>query len=116
MCYNTKKTGISPQKSDRRIDMNPKLKNDEAITELFKAIATLENEEECAYFFEDLCSVAELKAMAQRLQVAKLLKLDLPYNKIVDMTGASTATISRVKRSFDYGEDGYMIAIKRLNK
>lgn len=71
---------------------------DDAIDDLFKGILLLENVEECYRFFDDLCTVSELKALAQRFQVAKMLKSGNTYNDIVEKTGASTATISRVKR------------------
>ncbi len=94
--------------------MNNKIK-DENIDFLFRAILSLESMEECYNFFEDLCTVPELKAMAQRIQVAKLLKSHTVYSEIVNQTGASTATISRVNRSLNYGCDGYTAAFERLN-
>lgn len=81
---------------------------------LFRAVLTLENEQECAAFFEDLCTVQELKAMAQRFQVAAMLEEKQVYNRIVEKTGASTATISRVNRALNYGTDGYRTVLKRL--
>ena len=83
---------------------------------LFKAILTLETLDECYAFFEDLCTVPELKALSQRIQVAKMLKDHKVYSDIVAETGASTATISRVNRSLNYGSDGYKIAFERLEK
>lgn len=74
---------------------------------LFQAILSLENVEECRRFFEDLCTINEINAMAQRLEVAALLKEGETFNKIVDETGASTATISRVNRCLKYGSGGY---------
>ena len=93
--------------------MNSKLKND-STDYLFKAILSLENEEDCYRFFEDLCTSAELKAMSQRLVVAKMLTEKKVYTEIVKETGASTATISRVNRCINYGSDGYNLVIDRM--
>ncbi len=82
---------------------------------LFEAILKLQTMEECYNFFEDLCTVPELKAMSQRIQVARMLSEKMVYSDIVSSTGASTATISRVKRSLDYGCDGYKVVFDRLN-
>ena len=95
------------------IKMNPKLK-DEYVDFLFKAILSLETEEECYRFFEDLCTVPELKAMSQRIVVAKMLTDKKVYSDIVAKTGASTATISRVNRSLIYGCDGYEMVFDRI--
>lgn len=81
---------------------------------MYEAILTLETPEECMRFFDDLCSVTELRAMEQRYQVAMLLNQGHIYNYILEQTGASSATISRVNRSLMYGADGYEIAFKRL--
>lgn len=94
--------------------MNNKLKDD-SVDFLFQAILALENLEECYDFFEDLCTVAEIKAMSQRIVVAKMLNEKRVYNDIVSETGASTATISRVNRSLNYGCDGYDKIFKRIN-
>ena len=80
--------------------MNEKLK-EMNVEFLFQAILALENIEECYQFFEDLCTVPELKAMSQRIQVAKMLSENRVYSDIVSETGASTATISRVNRSLN---------------
>ncbi|MEE3439822.1 MULTISPECIES: YerC/YecD family TrpR-related protein [Ruminococcus] len=93
--------------------MNNKIK-DEATDLLFKAILSLKNEEECYNFFEDLCTVPELKAMSQRIVVAKMLTDKKVYSDIVSKTGASTATISRVNRSLIYGSDGYEMVFGRI--
>ena len=93
--------------------MNNKIK-DEATDLLFKAILSLKNEEECYSFFEDLCTVPELKAMSQRIVVAKMLTDKKVYSDIVAKTGASTATISRVNRSLIYGCDGYEMVFDRI--
>jgi TrpR-related protein YerC/YecD len=81
---------------------------------LFDAVLTLETKEECRAFFQDLCTVAELRAMAQRLEVAQLLDDGLIYNDILQRTGASSATISRVNRALQYGADGYKTVLPRL--
>lgn len=94
--------------------MNPKLQG-ESVDFLFEAILALESVEECYKFFEDLCTVPELKAMSQRLAVAKMLSQKRVYSEIVSETGASTATISRVNRSLNYGQDGYDMVFSRLN-
>lgn len=95
--------------------MNAKLK-ELNVEYLFQAILKLENMEECYKFFEDLCTVPELKALSQRLLVAKMLDDHRVYSDIVAETGASTATISRVNRSLNYGSDGYRIVFERLEK
>lgn len=82
--------------------------------DMYKAILTLETVDECVQFFDDLCSVTEIKAMEQRYQVAELLHEGLVYNDILDKTGASSATISRVNRSLQYGADGYEMVFSRL--
>ena len=86
--------------------MNNKIA-DKNVDFLFKAILALETTEECYDFFEDLCTVQELKTLAQRIAVAKMLSNKCVYTDIVNETGASTATISRVNRSLQYGSDGY---------
>ena len=83
-------------------------------TLLFEAILALRDREECRAFFQDLCTVAELKAMAQRMEVAQLLDQGLIYNDILRRTGASSATISRVNRALQYGADGYKTVLPRL--
>ena len=95
--------------------MNSKLQNDN-IDFLFKAILELQTLEECYDFFEDLCTIQELKAISQRLVVAKMLSEKCVYTDIVNATGASTATISRVNRSLQYGSDGYDIIFERIRE
>ncbi len=95
--------------------MNAKLKN-ESVDFLFRCILKLQTEEECYHFFEDLCTVPEIKAMSQRLEVAHMLSDNRVYSDIVAKTGASTATISRVNRSLHYGCDGYELIFARLQK
>lgn len=92
----------------------PKSFDDEYMLDLYKAILTLENEDECKLFFKDLCTYPEVKAMSQRFAVAKMLKNDEKYVDIVKKTGASTATISRVKRSLDYDNTGYDLVLPRM--
>ena len=95
--------------------MNSKIK-DEYTDFLFDAILQLQSKEECYQFFEDLCTVSELKALSQRIVVAKMLSDKRVYSDIVAATGASTATISRVNRSLIYGCDGYDMVFSRLDK
>ena len=95
--------------------MNSKIK-ELNVEFLFQAILKLETMEECYAFFEDLCTVPELKALSQRILVAKMLSEHKVYSEIVEKTGASTATISRVNRSLPYGSDGYKIVFERLDK
>jgi TrpR-related protein YerC/YecD len=83
---------------------------------LYKAILCLETEEECKAFFQDLCTFTEVKAMAQRMEVARLLDQGLIYNEILERTGTSSATISRINRALQYGSDGYRIVLDRLEK
>ena len=90
---------------------NEKPGRDEA---LYQAILSLENLEECRRFLSDLCTVAELRAMEQRMEVAMLLDQGLIYSEILERTGASSATISRVNRCLHYGADGYRTIIPRL--
>lgn len=89
--------------------------DDKFTDQLFKAILLLEDEKECYDFFRDIATVGEIKALGQRLEVARMLKEGHTYDQIVEETGVSTATISRVKRSLEYGEDGYNLILARLN-
>lgn len=93
--------------------MSEKIK-DENIDILFKAILSLQNTEECYDFFEDICTVSEIKEMSKRLLAAKLLNDNCIYTDIAKRTGLSTATISRVNRSLKYGNDGYFMVLERL--
>ena len=88
----------------------------EAVDHLFDAILTLENKEECYTFFQDVCTINELLSLSQRYEVAKMLREKKTYLEIADKTGASTATISRVNRSLNYGCDGYDMVFSRLDK
>ena len=92
-----------------------KLKNKEA-DDLFDAIMSISNRDECYRFFEDLCTVKEIKAMAQRYGVARLLLDRKTYSEIEEVTGASTATISRINRTLQYGAEGYTSVIGRLRE
>ncbi|MBQ7654328.1 MAG: TrpR-like protein, YerC/YecD [Clostridia bacterium] len=90
--------------------------NDKNVDFLFDAILTLQTKEECRDFFFDLCTITELKSISQRLVVAKMLSDKAVYSNIVKETKASTATISRVNRSLNYGENGYNIVFERLDE
>lgn len=94
--------------------MSDKLR-DENVDYLFKAILKLNTVDECYDFFEDLCTVNELKSISQRIVVAKMLREKKVYSEIVDETGASTATVSRVNRSLQYGCGGYDLIFDRMN-
>lgn len=86
-----------------------------ALDELFDAVLTLETREECYQFFDDLCTVNEIQSLSQRLQVAKMIKQGYTYATIEKESGASTATISRVKRSLQWGNDAYTMILDRMN-
>ena len=93
--------------------MNKKIKT-EAVDHLFDAVLVMENKEECYSFFEDLCTVNELLSLSQRFEVATMLRAGKTYMEIAEKTGASTATISRVNRSLNYGNDGYEMVFGRM--
>ncbi|MGN0141394.1 MAG: YerC/YecD family TrpR-related protein [Roseburia sp.] len=93
--------------------MSKKLRN-EAVDNLFDAILSLQNREECYIFFEDVCTVNELLSLSQRFEVARMLRDQKTYLDIAEKTGASTATISRVNRSLNYGNDGYDMVFARM--
>lgn len=95
--------------------MNTKNRKINPNSEMYRAILQLKNTDECFRFFQDLCTVPELNAMEQRFEVARLLDKGLIYTDILEQTGASSATISRVNRSLHYGQDGYRIVIERLD-
>ena len=95
--------------------MNGKIKN-QHIDTLFRADLELKDTDECYMFFEDICTVSELNAIAQRLEVAKMLKNKKTYSEISEKTGASAATISRVNRCLNYGADGYNLIIDRMTE
>ena len=87
-----------------------------AVDHLFEAILELKDKEECYRFFEDVCTINELLSLSQRFEVAKMLTQNKTYLEIAEETGASTATISRVNRSLNYGSDGYLMVFNRLEK
>ena len=87
----------------------------EAVNHLFDAILSLENKEECYRFFEDVCTVNELLSLSPRYEVARMLRAQKTYLDIAEKTGASTATISRVNRSLNYGNDGYDMVFERVS-
>ena len=91
------------------------LKN-EHTDDLMRAVLELKTVDECYSFFEDLCTISELHSMSQRLAVAMMLSKKCVYTEICEKTGASTATISRVNRCINYGQDGYNLVIKRMNE
>ena len=95
--------------------MNNRNKRSDPDSELYSAILKLQTVEECYDFFTDLCTFSELKAMEQRFELAKLLNDGLIYNDILEKTGASSATISRVNRSLNYGNDGYDMVFERVS-
>lgn len=88
----------------------------EDVDELFDAVLKLKNREECYRFFEDLCTINEIHAIAQRMEVAKLLSEKKTYNEIEDITNASTATISRINKCLLYGAGGYKLVLERTKK
>ena len=88
--------------------------DNELLDKLYEAVVSIDNKEDCKNFFLDLCTINELKSMSQRIQVAKMLKDDVVYQKIADETGASTATISRVSRCLNYGNNGYSLVLEKL--
>lgn len=95
--------------------MNDKIRT-EAVDYLFEAILQLKNKEECYVFFEDVCTINELLSLSQRFEVASMLREKKTYLDIAEKTGASTATISRVNRSLNYGNDGYDMVFERMKK
>ena len=88
----------------------------EAVDQLFEAILNLKDKVECYLFFEDVCTVNELLSLSQRFEVAKMLREHKTYLEIAEKTGASTATISRVNRSLNYGNDGYEMVFDRMQE
>ena len=90
--------------------------NKKEVSQLFKAILSLKTEDECDAFFEDVCTLSEVKAISQRLEVAKLLDQGANYAAIVKATGASSATVSRVNKCLHYGAGGYVEVMKEINK
>lgn len=95
--------------------MNNRSRRSDRESELYRAILSLKDIDECYDFFVDLCTVSELKAMEQRFEVARLLNEGMIYNDILEKTGASSATISRVNRSLNYGTDAYRAVFARMD-
>jgi TrpR-related protein YerC/YecD len=93
--------------------VNPKLR-DPLADQLFRGVLQLRTVEECYRFFEDVCTIGEVKALAQRFAVARMLDQGKTYEEIAARTGASSATISRVRRFLTYGADGYTLVLRRL--
>ena len=91
------------------------IKHTEQTDQLFRAILTLRSVDECYPFFEDICTVKEIQAIAQRMEVARMLSDGMSYQQTIARTGASSATISRVKRCLEYGEGGYGLVLDRLS-
>lgn len=87
-----------------------------AVDHLFEAVLQLKDKEECYRFFEDVCTVNEILSLSQRFEVAKMLTENKTYLEIAEQTGASTATISRVNRSLNYGNDGYQMVFSRMEE
>jgi len=96
--------------------MERELEKDPRVKELFEAIMHLEDSVECARFFRDLCTFTELRAMAERWQVAQMVSEDIPYREISERTGASTATITRIAHWLKYGEGGYRFMLERVRE
>jgi TrpR-related protein YerC/YecD len=97
------------------MDYYPRWRN-EITDQLFRAILALENADECYRFFEDIATVNEIKELSQRLEVARMLSEGFIYEDIVQKTGASSATVSRVKKCLNYGADGYLTILKKLKR
>ena len=96
-------------------DMSKKIRT-ESVDYLFSAILSLKDKEECYTFFEDICTINELLSLSQRFEAAKMLREKRTYLEIAEKTGASTATISRVNRSLNYGNDGYDMVFERIDE
>lgn len=92
------------------------IKQDNLTDELFRSILKLQSVEECYLYFEDLCTIKELRDLGQRLEIAKLLDEGCSYQKAADATGVSSATIGRVKRCLDYGPGGYRLILDRMKE
>lgn len=101
-----KNTGVDYMQID-------KLKGQE-LDDLFDGILSLESKEDCYKFFDDICTSNELVSLKQRFQVAKLINEGMTYSKIQEKTGASSATVSRVKRCIDYGSGGYITVLSKM--
>lgn len=108
-----KYTLVFIKKYKEGLGMSKKIRT-EAVDHLFEAVLSLQDKEECYSFFEDVCTVNELLSLSQRFEVAKMLREKRTYLEIAEKTGASTATISRVNRSLNYGNDGYEMVFNRM--
>lgn len=97
------------------MSLEPQLEKNPALWELFDAIARLETPQECAHFLRDLCTLQELQAQAERWQVARLVDVGMPYRKVAEEVGASTATVSRVAHWLRHGQGGYRMMLDRLD-
>ena len=116
MLFYSNETAVTGQMiSEEACFMNKKIKT-EAVDTLFAAIQSLQSIDECYIFFEDVCTVNEILSLAQRFEVAGMLREKKTYMEIAQKTGASTATISRVNRSLNYGNDGYDMVFARIQK
>jgi TrpR-related protein YerC/YecD len=107
----SKKSRTDERKESKKMSKNIRTP---AVDHLFEAILSLKNPEECYIFFEDICTVNELLSLSQRFEVARMLRSHKTYLEIAEKTGASTATISRVNRSLNYGNDGYDMVFARM--
>ena len=96
--------------------MEETLQKNEALWELFEAITQLKGREECAWFFRDLCTLTELESMAERWQVARMIAQQISYRRISELTGASTATVTRIAHWVHYGEGGYRVMLERVTQ
>ena len=94
--------------------MEQELRTDKRVWDLFRTIVRLKDPDECAYFFRDLCTLTELKAMAERWEIVGLLEHEIPYRRISQLTGASTATVTRIAHWVKYGEGGYRMMLERV--
>lgn len=97
------------------MSFNSKLQSED-VDLLFEGILKLKDKEECYRFFEDLCTIKELESMTQRFKVARMLYSETTYEEIMNETSASTATISRINRSLQYGAEGYKLILKRMEE
>ena len=104
---------FAKQKNEGMTMFEPKIRSSQTDM-LMKAVLALDNEEDAYRFFEDLCTIPEIRSIAQRLEVAVLLRRGETYQRIAEQTGASSATISRVNRSLSYGADGYDRVLSRM--
>ncbi len=95
--------------------MEQQLKKNKALWRLFEIVVQLKDREECAWFFRDLCTLSELEAMAERWEVAQMVACNIPYRRISQLTGASTATVTRIAHWVRHGEGGYRLMLERTS-